>query len=49
MRPDRIVIGTDDKRAEQRLYHLYEPIQRNHDRMVTMHMPHRLTWRTGPR
>jgi UDPglucose 6-dehydrogenase len=39
MRPDRIVIGTDDARAAQWLHDLYEPFQRNHERMVAMDIP----------
>lgn len=36
MRPDRIVIGTDDRRAEQLMRELYMPFQRNHDKVVVM-------------
>jgi UDPglucose 6-dehydrogenase len=36
MRPDRIVLGTDDARAEASMRELYEPFQRNHDRIVVM-------------
>lgn len=39
MRPDRIVIGTDDERAKLMLQELYEPFQRNHERMITMTIP----------
>jgi len=35
-RPDRIVIGTSSKRAEQLLRELYEPFNRNHDRILVM-------------
>ena len=35
-RPDRIVIGTDSERAEKILRELYEPFNRNHDRIITM-------------
>ena len=35
-RPDRIVIGTDSARAEKILRELYEPFNRNHDRIITM-------------
>ena len=35
-RPDRIVIGTNSKRAEQLLRELYEPFNRNHDRILVM-------------
>jgi UDPglucose 6-dehydrogenase len=36
MRPDRIVIGTDDPRATELMRTLYAPFQRNHDRLVVM-------------
>ncbi|MGE5523449.1 MAG: UDP-glucose dehydrogenase family protein [Rhodospirillaceae bacterium] len=36
MRPDRIVIGTDDNRAEQIMRSIYAAIQRNHDRLLVM-------------
>ncbi|MES9844033.1 MAG: UDP-glucose/GDP-mannose dehydrogenase family protein, partial [Candidatus Sedimenticola sp. 6PFRAG5] len=36
MKPDRIVIGTDDDVAKERLYELYQPFNRNHDRIITM-------------
>lgn len=36
MRPDRIVIGSDDDRATQRLHDLYAPFQRNHERLMLM-------------
>ena len=36
MKPDRIIIGTDNPRAESYLRELYEPFNRNHDRMVSM-------------
>ena len=36
MRPDRIVIGSDDDRATQRLHDLYAPFQRNHERVMVM-------------
>ena len=35
-RPDRIVIGTDSERAESQLRELYEPFNRNHDRILVM-------------
>ena len=35
-RPDRIVIGTDSERAESLLRELYEPFNRNHDRILVM-------------
>jgi UDPglucose 6-dehydrogenase len=36
MKPDRIVIGTDNERATQLLRQLYAPFQRNHDRLTVM-------------
>ncbi|MBD1390707.1 UDP-glucose/GDP-mannose dehydrogenase family protein [Neiella sp. HB171785] len=36
MRPDRIVIGTDDDNARQLIRELYAPFNRNHDRMIFM-------------
>jgi len=36
MKPDRIVIGTDEKRAEQLLRELYSPFNRNHERIIAM-------------
>jgi len=36
MKPDRIVIGTDDPRAENLLRELYAPFNRNHDRVFAM-------------
>jgi UDPglucose 6-dehydrogenase len=36
MRPDRIVVGTDDERATNLMRKLYAPFQRNHDRLVVM-------------
>jgi len=36
MRPDRIVIGTEDARAEALLRELYAPFQRNHERILRM-------------
>ena len=35
-RPDRIVIGTDSARAEALLRELFEPFNRNHDRIIMM-------------
>jgi UDPglucose 6-dehydrogenase len=35
-RPDRIVIGTDSARAEKVLRELYEPFNRNHDKIIVM-------------
>ncbi len=36
MRPDRIVIGTDNPRTTELLRALYDPFTRNHDRLVVM-------------
>ena len=36
MRPDRVVIGTDDERALQLMRRLYAPFQRNTERIVVM-------------
>ena len=36
MRPDRIVIGSEDERATRRLRELYAPFQRNHERVMVM-------------
>jgi UDPglucose 6-dehydrogenase len=36
MRPDRIIIGSDDERATQLMRTLYAPFQRNHDRLLMM-------------
>ncbi len=36
MKPDRIIIGTDDERATALLRALYAPFQRNHDRLLAM-------------
>jgi len=36
MRPDRIVIGADSPQVETVLRELYEPFNRNHDRMIFM-------------
>jgi UDPglucose 6-dehydrogenase len=36
MRPDRIVIGTDNARATDLMRKLYAPFQRNHERLVVM-------------
>ena len=36
MRPDRIVVGSDDERATQIMRALYAPFQRNHERMLFM-------------
>ena len=36
MRPDRIVVGTDNDRATQAMRNLYAPFQRNHERLIVM-------------
>ncbi len=36
MRPDRIVIGTDNEKATDLMRKLYAPFQRNHERLVVM-------------
>jgi UDPglucose 6-dehydrogenase len=36
MRPDRIVVGTDNPRTEELLRALYAPFNRSHDRLVCM-------------
>ena len=36
MKPDRIIIGTGDARAAESLKALYEPFNRNHDRVIVM-------------
>ncbi len=36
MKPDRIIIGTDDPRTAELLRALYEPFNRNHDRVIVM-------------
>ena len=36
MRPDRIIVGSDDERATALLRELYAPFQRNHDRVIVM-------------
>lgn len=36
MRPDRIIVGTDNPRTTELLRALYEPFNRNHDRMISM-------------
>jgi UDPglucose 6-dehydrogenase len=36
MKPDRIIVGTDNPRTTELLRALYEPFNRNRDRMITM-------------
>ncbi len=36
MRPDRIILGTDNPKAEKKLRELYAPFNRNHDKVIVM-------------
>jgi UDPglucose 6-dehydrogenase len=36
MRPDRVVVGTDDERVVALMRELYAPFNRNHDRLIVM-------------
>ena len=36
LRPDRIIIGCDTKRAEQMLRQIYSPYNRNHEKIISM-------------
>ncbi len=36
MKPDRIIVGTDNPRVTELLKSLYEPFNRNHDRVISM-------------
>jgi UDPglucose 6-dehydrogenase len=36
MKPDRVIIGTDNERAAELLHQLYAPFNRNHDRVIAM-------------
>ena len=36
MRPDRIIVGTDNPRVTELMRALYEPFTRNHDRLIAM-------------
>lgn len=36
MRPDRIIIGTESAKAEEKLRELYSPFNRNHDKVIVM-------------
>jgi UDPglucose 6-dehydrogenase len=36
MRPDRVIVGTEDERATALLRQLYAPFQRNHERIIVM-------------
>lgn len=39
MKPDRIIVGTDNENAAQRMRDLYAPFNRNHDRLILMDVP----------
>ncbi|MEY2340514.1 UDP-glucose/GDP-mannose dehydrogenase family protein [Acidithiobacillus sp. IBUN Pt1247-S3] len=39
MKPDRIIVGTDDEQVAQRMRDLYAPFNRNHDRVLVMDLP----------
>lgn len=39
MNSDRIIIGTDNNRAEEHLRQLYAPFDRNHNRLIAMDIP----------
>ena len=39
MKPDRIIVGTDNPRTTELLKSLYEPFNRNHDRVISMDIP----------
>jgi UDPglucose 6-dehydrogenase len=45
MRPDRVVVGSDDPQATQTMRALYAPFQRNHERLLVMDV--RLAERLG--
>ncbi|MGD2168435.1 MAG: UDP-glucose/GDP-mannose dehydrogenase family protein [Gammaproteobacteria bacterium] len=36
MKPDRVIVGTDNPRTAELLRALYEPFNRNHDRLIVM-------------
>ncbi|MBV1910508.1 MAG: UDP-glucose/GDP-mannose dehydrogenase family protein [Kangiellaceae bacterium] len=36
LRPDRIIIGTEDSHAEEMMRELYAPFNRNHDKIIVM-------------
>lgn len=36
MKPDRIIIGTDNEKSRQAMHELYAPFNRNHERMIFM-------------
>jgi len=39
MKPDRVVVGTDNPRTTELMRALYEPFTRNHDRLIVMDIP----------
>ncbi|MBU2753864.1 UDP-glucose/GDP-mannose dehydrogenase family protein [Acidithiobacillus sp. CV18-2] len=39
MKPDRIIVGTDEEAVAQRMRDLYAPFNRNHDRVLVMDIP----------
>lgn len=39
MKPDRVVVGTDDERAVDLMRALYAPFNRNHERLIVMDIP----------
>ncbi len=39
MRPDRVIVGTDNPRVTELMRALYEPFTRNHDRLIVMDVP----------
>ena len=39
MKPDRIVVGTDSRKAADLIKTLYEPFSRNHDKLILMDIP----------
>jgi len=39
MKPDRVIIGTDNPRTTELLRMLYTPFNRNHDRIIAMDVP----------
>ncbi len=38
MRPDRIIIGTEDPKAIEVMKQVYAPFQRNHERLVVTNL-----------
>ncbi len=36
MKPDRIIIGVDNERSKKLLHQIYEPFNRNHNKIITM-------------